>query len=93
MSEGYCRSREIQILLAERWVMTLQERGAGWGIHPADLVDQIVMLIEAKDLLDEVKSGGGAAIEAKCDEVIFDMARKAGAIKKQYLSAPSRSEE
>jgi hypothetical protein len=72
----YRHVRKGQILLAERWVKVLQVRGAGWGIHPADLVDLIVTLIEAKDLLDAVKSGGGAdavALEAKCDEIMSDM--------------------
>lgn len=73
MSEGgYPGSREEQILLVERWVGAFQERGAGWGIHPADLVELIVTLLDAKDLYDAVKTGN-AALEGECDEVFKKM--------------------
>jgi hypothetical protein len=76
-------SREEEILLTEKWVMVLQERGAGWGIHPADLVELIVMMIEVKELVEAVKSGGAAA---ECDKAFKRIERKVRFIKEQITN-------
>jgi hypothetical protein len=70
--DKYFCLREKQILLVERWILVFQEWGAGWGIHPAELVELIVMYIEAKDLLEAIKDGGE---EEALDEVCKKMAR------------------
>jgi hypothetical protein len=88
MNEGWYHSGKALIQLTEQWVAVFQERGAKWGIHPADLVDVIVALIEAKETLDAVKQGGSTAALVKCDEALMVMKRKAVAIKKHHLLEP-----
>jgi hypothetical protein len=89
MNGEWYHNREKLVFLVERWVKVFQERGAKWGIHPADLVGLIVALVEAKEMLDAVKQGEAAVVLVrKCDEVFLDMKMKAIAIEKQYLFMP-----
>jgi hypothetical protein len=90
--EEYVRSLEGQIILAEKWVMAIQERGAGWGVHPADLVDLIVTVIKVKECFDAVKSSGNVALAKKCDQVINDVMRKISSIK-QFALRKGKGEE
>jgi hypothetical protein len=71
----YAASREGQIVLVERLVTMLQEQGAAWGVHPADLVDLIVTLIEAKEKHEAAQSSvkAAAALDAECNAVFKKM--------------------
>jgi hypothetical protein len=86
--ERYPRSREER-LLVETWLRVYQEWDAGWGIRPADLMDLLVTLIEAKDLREALKNSGGeeAALAASCSDVFQKIEKAARAIERQCLRA------
>jgi hypothetical protein len=89
MGDWYPRTREGQILLVERWLSILQRKGHGWGIPLTRIMDLTVALIEAKETLAEVKSGGRTvAGTAKCNEVFMEMELDARMIKRFYLLSP-----
>jgi hypothetical protein len=73
----------------ERWLSVLQRKGHGWGIPLTRIMDLTVALIEAKETLAEVKSGGRtAAGTAKCNGVFIEMEMRARLMKRFYLLTP-----